>query len=263
MASEEPVTVGIIGFGALASQVMTALDTPAIRWVVLLREGSCATPPAPAKIVTAVDRLIAERPQLVIEAAGQASVGAFVPTILRAGIPVVVASVGALAAEETARAIHDARKLSGARLVIPSGAIGGLDYLAAVSALPDAKISYRLRKPLAAWRDELAALGLSDTAEPVVLFEGSPAEAAKLYPKNTNAAFTAGIVAYPAEVSVAVIADPGLASNVHEIEVSSAAGQALFRFANAPSPGNPKTSAVTALSLAAVARDLLEKGRKP
>jgi aspartate dehydrogenase len=51
-------------------------------------------------------------------------------------------------------------------------------------------------------------------------------------------------------------------TNVHEIEIESAAGIAEFRFMNAPSPDNPKTSAVTALSLAAAVRNFLDDGRK-
>jgi aspartate dehydrogenase len=262
MASAEPVTVGLIGFGALARQVVATLGEDLIHWVILLRESSSDVPPKSAVIVRDVEALLVERPQVVIEAAGQASVAACVPRLLFAGVPVVVASIGALAEAETATAIAEARKASGARLVIPSGAIGGLDYLAAVAHLPGAKIEYRLKKPIAAWRAELEALGLSDLTEPVVLFEGSPAEAARLYPKNTNAVFTAALVSDPVEISVAVIADPALTTNVHEIEVESSAGRALFRFANAPSPDNPKTSAVTGLSLAAAARDLLENGRK-
>ncbi|AYD04204.1 aspartate dehydrogenase domain-containing protein [Neorhizobium sp. NCHU2750] len=263
MASSETVTVGLIGFGALAKEVVAALEGQGVRWVVLLREGSSASPPASALVVTGVDQLIAASPQVVIEAAGQGSVPAYVPALLAAGLPVIVASIGALADDATAMAIAEARKQSGARLVIPSGAIGGLDYLAAVSGLPDAIVRYRLSKPVAAWKAELEARGYGDLTEPAVLFEGSPAEAARLFPKNTNAAFTAALVAHPAAISVSVIADPALESNMHEIEVTSAAGQAWFRFANAPSPDNPKTSAVTGLSLAAAARDILTNGRKP
>ncbi len=262
MALAEPVTIGLIGCGALARQVLATLGEGTTRWVILLREGSTASPPDSAVMVRDAGALLAERPQIVIEAAGQPSVAAYVPQLLAAGVPVVVSSIGALAEEHTARAISEARKASGARLVIPSGAIGGLDYLAAVAHLPGARIGYRLKKPVAAWRAELAELGLSDIAEPVTLFEGSPAEAARLYPKNTNAAFTAALVSHPAEISVSVIADPALTTNVHEIEVESSAGNALFRFANAPSPDNPKTSAVTGLSLAAAVRGLLENGGK-
>jgi aspartate dehydrogenase len=59
-------------------------------------------------------------------------------------------------------------------------------------------------------------------------------------------------------VTVRVIADPKAAGNTHEIEAESAAGTASFRFVNAPSPDNPKTSALTALSLVAALGELLD-----
>jgi aspartate dehydrogenase len=262
MASLEPATVGLIGFGALARQVVAALGDEPIRWVALVREGSSARVPENVARVAVLDDLTGKRPALVIEAAGQESVSTHVPALLEAGISVLVASMGALADPGIADRIAEARTRSGARLIVPSGAIGGLDYLAAVSRLPDVKIRYRLKKPLAAWRGELAALGLSDTRTSVILFEGTPAEAARLYPKNLNAAFTVALTVDPARFTVAVIADPDIDANIHEIEAESAAGRATFRFANAPSPDNPKTSAVTALSLAASIRNFLGDGAR-
>lgn len=255
-----PASVGLIGFGALARQILASFEGQPIRWIVLLREGSTTEVPTEATVVRNLEDLVAARPHMVVEAAGQQSVAAFVPTLLQSGIPVVVASVGALADETTAAEIATARRMSGTRLIIPSGAIGGLDYLAAVACLPDTRVKYRLKKPVAAWRTELEALGLSKTTEPVTLFEGTPAEAARRYPKNLNAAFTAALTVQPAQTIVAVIADPALTANVHEIEVESTAGEATFRFSNAPSPDNPKTSFVTALSLVAAVRNFLDEG---
>jgi aspartate dehydrogenase len=60
---------------------------------------------------------------------------------------------------------------------------------------------------------------------------------------------------------VRVVADPAARGNTHEIEAKSAAGEAHFRFVNAPSPDNPKTSMVTALSLAAAVRRVLDEAR--
>ncbi len=61
------------------------------------------------------------------------------------------------------------------------------------------------------------------------------------------------------KVTVRVVADPAAAGNTHEIEVESAAGTASFHLVNAPSPDNPKTSALTALSLVAALRELLDR----
>ena len=41
--------------------------------------------------------LIAERPDLVVECAGHAAAGAHAPAVLRAGVDVILVSIGALA----------------------------------------------------------------------------------------------------------------------------------------------------------------------
>ena len=86
----------------------------------------------------------------------------------------------------------------------------------------------------------------------------TPAQAAQLYPRNLNAGLTVALAAAPAPVTVRVIADPTVSLNTHEIEAESTLGMAFMRFANRPSPDNPKTSALTAASLAAAVRRLLE-----
>jgi aspartate dehydrogenase len=260
MANNGSAVVGLIGFGALARQTVDALNDQPVTWVVLLREGSKAVVPAGMVVVRTLEDLVDSRPHIVVEAAGQASVSSFVPGLLRSRIPVVVASVGALADDQTGRAISEARAISGARLVIPSGAIGGLDYLTAVARLPGTRVRYILRKPLAAWQAELSALGLSQTERPVTLFEGAPEDAARHYPRNLNAAYTAALTVSPTPITVAVVADPGIDQNIHELEVESTAGSATFRFANTPSPANPRTSIVTALSLAAAVRCFFDEG---
>ncbi|RUU07022.1 DUF108 domain-containing protein, partial [Mesorhizobium sp. M6A.T.Ca.TU.002.02.2.1] len=110
---------------------------------------------------------------------------------------------------------------------------------------------YTSRKPPAAWRAELVALGRDGDDGPVILFEGSAPDAAALYPKNLNAGLTVALAAGIERTRVRVVADPAVRENIHEIDVTSAAGRAHLRFENAPSPHNPKTSAITAFSLAA------------
>lgn len=72
-----------------------------------------------------------------------------------------------------------------------------------------------------------------------------------MYPKNLNVAATLAISGIGMNnTKVDVIVDPGISSNVHEITVSGPAGFARFLFENLPSTRNPKTSMVTALSVA-------------
>lgn len=257
---EGPVRLGLVGFGTIARQIVGAFPGNDVRWAALLREGSRPHLPANVEAVTQLDALIGARPAAVVEAAGQEAVSTHVPALLESGIPTVVASVGALADPVLAARLHAAARAGCTRLVLPSGALGGLDYLRAVASLPDVEVRYTSRKPPAAWTAELAAAGLPASREAVTLFEGTPADAARLYPRNLNAAFAVALCVGAGNVTVRVVADPHAEGNTHEIEAKSAAGTAFFRFVNAPSPGNPKTSALTALSLAAALAELLGEG---
>ncbi|WP_192181652.1 aspartate dehydrogenase [Mesorhizobium amorphae] len=253
------VTLGLIGFGTIAREIVSAFPPDSCRWVALMREGARPALPANVSTVTQLDALIDARPSAVVEAAGQEAVAAYVPALLDAGIPTIIASVGALSDPVLATRLTDASRNGGARLVLPSGALGGLDYIRAIAALPDARVRYTSRKPPAAWAAELTSAGLSAGDGAITLFEGTPAEAAKLYPKNLNAAFAVALAAGIDKVSVSVVADPKAAGNTHEIEVESTAGTASFRLINAPSPNNPKTSMLTALSLVAALGELLDR----
>ena len=253
--------VGIVGFGAIGRDLAERLTREGHEATVLLRSGSAsrrAVPPEVA-VVDTVEELIAAAPALVVEAAGQAVLQQAVPGLLAAGLTVVAASTGALGDPNLFARLETAARQGGSRLIVPAGALGGLDYLAALRGSPEARIRYTSRKPPAAWRAELAALGLDPegvTTE-VVLFEGAPAEAARLYPRNLNAGLTVALAAAPAPVVVRVIVDPAVSLNTHEIEAESNLGSAWMRFANRPAPANPKTSALTAASLAAAVRRLL------
>ena len=257
MKNASAPTVGILGFGALARELVSNFPDGTVCWVALVRDPSKYAAFRNVRFTTGQDDLVAAGPVAVVELAGHQAVKEHVPALLAAGIPVILASVGALADGAVMATLTQARATSGTALVIPSGAVGGLDYVRAVAGLADVQIGYTSRKPPAAWKDELAARGLDASTDEAVLFEGSPEEAARLYPKNLNAAFTIAQAAWPAKLNVRVVADPHAAGNTHEIEITSAAGTASMRFVNAPSPANPKSSLVTALSIAASLRDYL------
>ncbi len=254
--------VGIIGFGAIGRDLTARLDREGHDVIILLRAGSASREAVPRHIaiVDTLEALIAAHPVLVVEAAGPEALQEAAEILLAAGLSVVAASTGALGDPALFARLEAAARQGGSRLIVPAGALGGLDYLGALRSTPDAMVRYTSRKPPAAWRTELAAAGHDpdDLAESVVLFEGSASEAARLYPRNLNAGLTVALAAAPARVMVRVMADPGVFLNTHEIEADSVLGTASMRFANRPSPTNPKTSALTAASLFAAVRRLLE-----
>ena len=254
--------IGIIGYGAIGRDLCYRLGREGHRVVLLLRAGSTSRdsvrPGLP--VVDTVEALIGLRPQLVVEAAGQAVLDRMAESILRAGVSLIAASTGALGDPRLFSRLEAAAREAKTRLILPAGALGGLDYLAALRGESDTTIRYTSRKPPAAWQAELAAAGHNPARleGEIVLFEGAPGQAALLYPRNLNAGLTVALAAAPAPVTVRVIADPTVSLNTHEIEAESALGMAFMRFANRPSPDNPKTSALTAASLAATVRRRLE-----
>lgn len=257
--------IGVIGFGAIGRDVVDLLAARRsdARFIVLRRSPGPLDAPG-MKSVVALDEMIAERPDVVVEAAGHHALETCVPVLLRRGISVIAASVGPLVQETETGLFWDdlvaAAQEGGARLVLPAGAIGGLDYIRAAALSPNLRIAYTSRKPPDAWRDELDKRGVDPAAlrGEIVLFEGSVAEAAALYPRNLNVAATLALACgEPRRVRVRVVVDAAARGNTHEIECESAAGTARFEFVNAPAPSNPKTSMLTALSLVHCVEDFL------
>jgi aspartate dehydrogenase len=254
--------IGLVGFGAIgkdvAARLLSASGTPP-DLTVLTRKPIPAT--AGIAWVGSVSDLIQEAPDIVVEAAGHAAVRECVPPLLADGIPVVLTSVGALADSAVEAKVRDAERRGQSSLILPGGAIGGTDYLRSIAQVPNLAARYCSRKPIAAWRREIVALGLDPDAatSEIVLFEGSAREAALLFPQNLNVALTIALAVGGMDaLKVRVVADPAVERNSHEIEIESAAGRARFVFENTPSATNPKTSAVTALSIVQAVRERLD-----
>lgn len=247
--------VGLIGFGAIGRDVTRILrgSSMPIEMIGLVRNPRLEA--GIAQWVHGAGEMIAARPMLVVEAAGHDAVAQHVVPILESGISVVLSSVGALADDVLQKRVIQASQNGKSSFIIPSGAIGALDYIRAVSRSSGLHVKYCSRKPVAAWEKELIARGFSPDAldAAVVLFEGTAREAALAYPQNLNVAMSLALAGPGVEgVNVRVVADPTAAGNTHEIEVESAAGRANFSFQNTPSETNPKTSALTALSIVQV-----------
>jgi len=258
-------TIGLIGFGAIGREVAAQLaaNGPGSPAIVALNRSTPNDAPG-LRFVQRTAELIAAMPSLVIEAAGHAAVSEHVVTVLQAGIPVVLASVGALADDDLRSRVEAAAAKGNTGLILAGGAIGGVDYLRAVARLPNLKVRYCSRKPIAAWVKELAERGhaLDEIDGEMVLFEGSAREAALSFPQNLNVAMTLALAGPGVDgIAVRVVADSNAKGNTHEIDIESSAGRARLVFENAPSPTNPKTSALTALSIVQAVREHLKLGR--
>lgn len=257
--------IGIIGFGSIAQDLISILSTqkPDNRVQVLVRPGredaartalSDAGLAGDAVITSDLAAFLAARPDVVAECAGHGAVEDNGPSVLKAGCDLIIASVGALADATLLDHLQTAAAMAGAgQLVVPSGAIGGIDILAAARLSGLTSVNYTGRKPPQAWSGTPAEaqFDLSGLDAPMIIFQGSARDAARSFPKNANVAATLALAGLGMDrTTVTLVADPTTGENVHEFTIASAAVEATVRLVGKPSPRNPKTSQTTALSIA-------------
>jgi aspartate dehydrogenase len=258
--------VGLIGCGGIAQDVLAALRASPANGVSVI--GALARPgrgeAARAKlceidVVESLDELLARSPALIAEVAGQSAVAEHGSAVLRSGIDCLVISVGALADPALLARLRSAAQDGNSRILLPAGAIGGIDAIAAMRVAGLTSVRYRSRKPPAAWRGSPAEnlVDLAGLTRRTVLYKGTAGEAALLYPQNANVAAAVALAGLGFDATeVELVADPDAPGNIHEIEAEGEAGRFAIQLQGKPSRANPKTSALAALS---VARALLNR----
>lgn len=197
-----------------------------------------------------IEALLETRPDVVVECAGHSAVASYGAAVLRRGIDLVIAATGSLADRRLAAELIDAES-GGGRLLIPSGAVAGIDALLAARDSLTA-VTYRSAKPPAAWRGTPAErlIDLAAVTGPTAFFEGSAREAALAYPQNANVGVTIALAGIGLDRTRAtLVADPGLGDPLGVIEAEGALGRFRFEILAYAAPGNPKTSRLTAYSL--------------
>lgn len=259
--------VGVIGYGAIAQDLIDLLIAShrgeTSRVSVLVRAGRLSETRAAleaagqgALAIEVTDNLNAFldlAPQVVAECAGHGAVSEYGPAILSSGADLVVASVGAMARPDLAARLAEAAEAGDAQCVVPSGAIGGVDALAAAKLSGLISVDYVGRKPPMAWRGTPAedVADLAALTEACAFFTGTAREAAQAYPKNANVAATLALAGLGLDATnVRLIADPATSENTHEFTVASHALNFSMRLVGLPSDRNPKTSRSTAYSVA-------------
>ena len=195
----------------------------------------------PVKIAGSIDELLASKPKVVVEAAGQQAVREYYGKLLAAKVDFIVMSTGALLDLNT----------NTPKLHFPSGAIGGLDALSPAALAGIDEITLTSRK-------NPKGLGKTNTQEETV-YEGYAEEAARQFPREMNVAATLALTVKPAKVKVKVVSDAAVTRNTHQIHVKWRYGEMTMQFANDPHPDNPHTSALAAWSAINLLKSQLEK----
>lgn len=252
-----PCTVALIGGGSIACVIVRSLleQYPQVRLcgaldqdVARARERMDQRVP----LTSSLAELLSWKPSLVVECAGHAALAEHGAAVLKDGIDLVVASVGALANLELERTLREAAMAGAAHIRIPSGAIGALDALASARLGGLDSVRYVGRKSVMAWRGTAAerVVDLDAVTTATVIFEGCARDAALAYPQNANvtAAIALAGVGFDA-TRVTLIVDPAARGNEHQIEAEGRFGSLKFGVVNTSLPDNPKTSSLAAYSL--------------
>ena len=263
------IGVGIIGIGALGRRIAGNLVANAIPGVTLAavagRPGSAERLAGLAsqwgcRATTNPLDLPALGVRLVVEAAGVDAARDYSVPLLAGGVDVIIMSSGALAAPGMVSQLRRSAVAAHRRVYLPSGSIAGLDGLLAAMEGGDVEVHITTRKHPDALRDapHLTASGidLDDLDTELTVFDGNARDAIAGFPSNVNVAVTLATAAGDFDrVRVSIVADPATIRTVHRVEVTANSGTMTVELFNRPSPANPKSSSLAALSaLAAIRR---------
>lgn len=259
--------VGLLGCGAIGTFVLEAASAGLTGEARVVAVGG--RPASRARDVAARFGLPYVAPEAlpdhdlaaVVEAAGHAALRAHGAGYLRRGLALVALSAGALADDALYAELEAAARAGRTRIYVPSGAIAGLDTVGALTVGGEGRVTMTTSKPPAAWRgipyvDELE-VDLDALTVPRLLYEGEARRAVALFPQNVNVAAALSLAGVGWDRTwVRVVADPGIARNTHEIDVDAPRGRLHLRVENVPTPANPKTGYLAALSAVAALRKL-------
>jgi aspartate dehydrogenase len=184
---------------------------------------------------------------IVVEAASVSAVRAFAGKVLSHKKDLVIMSVGALADPIFREEIREIARRNGRKVYIPSGAIFGLDNLKVGKISQITKLLLRTTK-------SPASLGI-DTSERKKIFSGKANECIKAYPKNVNVSVAMSLAA-GRDADVELWVDPEVDKNMHELFISGDFGETYIKVINHPSPDNPATSYLAALSILSLLKDI-------
>ena len=229
--------------------------TVAARDVAKARGNAAALASRPAVLPLAE---LAGAADVVVECAPAAVFREVAEPAIEQGKVFVPLSVGGLLAHEDL--IVRAGE-TGARIMVPTGALLGLDAIKALALSEVEEIRITTRKPPGglAGAPHLVETDLSveGLREPLKIFEGSAREAIKGFPANVNVAVALSLAGIgPDRTTIEIWADPTVTRNTHTITASAEVGAVSMTIENVPSEANPRTGKVTALSALALLQRL-------
>jgi aspartate dehydrogenase len=252
--------VGLIGWGSIGQTIVGVWPQAGLAQhrlaALLVRPAQLAAARhavAGGVLVTAdAAEFLAAPLDLVVEAAGQGAVRDLGAAVLRSGRHLMLLSVGALTDDALRGQLQTSAHQAGVRLLLPVGAIAGLDGLLALRQAGLQRVTYTSTKPPAAWKGTPAeaVVDLDTLSVPTVVFSGSAREAAARFPKNANLAAAVALAGLGLDqTQVMLLADPAATGNHGQIDAETSSARLCVSVLGLAAGSNPKSSRSTGLSV--------------
>ncbi|HVU41617.1 MAG TPA: aspartate dehydrogenase [Xanthobacteraceae bacterium] len=264
--AREPVRVGLAGLGAVGLEVARRLEAGIpglVLTAVAVRDADKARRNLPQignGIALEPAEKLAESCDLVVECLPPALFRMIATSVVDRGKLFMPLSVGQLLEhwDLVARA-----KETGARILVPTGALIGLDAVRAAAEGTIHSVTMVTRKPPAGLEGApylvergITLKGLNAARK---VFDGSARDGARGFPANVNVAAALSLAGIgPDRTKLEIWADPAIDRNTHRIEVDADTARFSMSIEGIPS-ANPRTGRIVPLSTVAALRALVSE----
>ena len=256
--------VGIIGYGSIGKEIIAATrrnEIPNARIVALFDKESTVFnkvdyDTGELNLFSDFDEFynskIYSNIDIIIECASKAAIKEYGKKIIESKKDLIVMSVGAFSDEKYLIELQNLSNLNNTKILIPTGAIAGLDSIRSVKKYLNTLTIVTTKNPkslIGAPYFKSSKIRIDEILRETVLFEGNAVDAIELFPANVNVAVSVALAGIGlVKTQVKIVADPTLSVNKHEIVAEGTFGKIQIVVQNIPSPSNPRTSYLASLS---------------
>jgi len=156
----------------------------------------------------------------------------------------------------------DLARKSGGRIIVPTGAILGLDAVRTAALGKVHSVTMITRKPPKGLKKAPFVIengiDLEYLKKAILLYEGSVTDAAEKFPANVNVAVALSLAGIGSDkTKYQVWADPEISRNIHTIKVDADTASFEMTIASIPTEENPATGKIVCLSVMETLRGLV------
>jgi aspartate dehydrogenase len=264
--TKEPLRVGIAGLGAVGLEVARRLiaGVPGLKLTaVAVRDAEKARRALPQVGESILVRKMSELANdcdIVVECLPPALFRDVAVSAIDKGRILMPLSVAQLLENDD---LIERAKQKGARILVPTGALIGLDAVRAAAEGTIHSVKMVTRKPPAGLEGapylREKGISVSGLKEPLKVFDGSAREGARGFPANVNVAAALSLAGIgPDRTQLEIWADPNVTRNTHTISVDADTARFTMTIENIPSE-NPRTGKSVAPSTIAALRALVSE----